>query len=115
MSLDKKALKARLLEQYTKQLDEIIDQLDADKTLNLTEIEEMALGLRYQVGQSTTEALATHASQQQEVDVYSPSCQVRMRSKGRKRKWMKTRSGDVQIERPYYYCEKCRTGHFPPG
>ena len=114
MPLDKKALKARLLERYTSQLDEMLEQLEVDKALNLTEIEEIALELRYQVGQSTTEALAVNASQQQEVDVFCPSCQERMRYKGRKRKWIKTRSGDVQIERPYYYCEACRTGHFPP-
>jgi hypothetical protein len=27
---------------------------------------------------------------------------------------MRTRSGETEIERPYFYCKTCRTGHFPP-
>lgn len=116
MHLDKEALRLRLLEQYTKQLDEALEQLEVEQALDLTEIEEFALKLRHQVGQSTTEALAVvNASQQQAVDVYCPSCQARTRYKGRKKKWIKTRCGAVQVKRPYYYCEHCRTGHFPPG
>lgn len=114
MPLDKKALKARLLERYASQLDEMLEQWEGDDQHHLTEIEEMGLKLRQQVGQSVTEALAVNESQKQEVDVACPTCQGVMRYKGRKRKWMKTRTGDVQIERPYYYCEQCRTGHFPP-
>lgn len=115
MPLDKKALKECLVEQYTAQLDEMLEQVESDDHLHLTEIEELALKLRHQVGQTVTEALAVKESQKQAVDVACPSCQQVMRYKGRKRKWMKTRTGDVQVERPYYYCEPCRTGHFPPG
>lgn len=61
------------------------------------------------------ETLAEHESNPQAVDVVCPECQHRMRFKGRKKKWFKTRSGDVQLERPYYYCDLCRKGHFPPG
>ena len=115
MPLDKKVLKARLLERYAVQLDEMLDQLDGDERLHLTEIEEMALKLRQEVGASITGELAVNESQRQAVDVVCPECQAPMRCKGRKAKWVKTRTGDVQVERPYYYCEPCATGHFPPG
>jgi len=115
MPLDKKALKARLLKRYAEQLDEILEQVDDDKRLHLTEIEEMALQARQDVGQSISEELATTESQKREVDVPCPECQKLMRFKGTKKKWIKTRTGDVQVERAYYYCEHCGTGHFPPG
>ena len=114
MPLDKKALKKRLLEGYTVYLDEMLEQLEGQKNLHLTEIEEMALKLRQEVGENITEELVANESQKQEVDVACAECQQNMRYKGRKKKWMKTRTGDVQVERPYYYCEQCREGHFPP-
>jgi hypothetical protein len=114
MSLDKKSLKAHLLAQYASQLDEMLDKMEEGQALHLTEIEDMALKLRQEVGKDVTETLAVNEGNQHLVDVSCPECHHLMRSKGRKKKWFKTRSGDVQIERPYYYCNDCRKGHFPP-
>jgi hypothetical protein len=114
MPLDKKALKARLLAQYANHLDEILEQVEAEKALQLSEIEALALKVRQEVGQEVSEARAVHESDKQAVDVVCPDCQEVMRYKGRKGKWMKTRSGDVRVEREYYYCERCQSGHFPP-
>jgi hypothetical protein len=114
MSVDKKALKKRLLERYEVQLDEMLEQIEDEKSLHLTEIEEMALQVRQAVGASITEELAVTESQKQAVDVACPECQQNMRYKGRKPKWMKTRSADVRVERAYYYCATCKQGHFPP-
>lgn len=114
MPLDKKALKAKLLEQYADQLDAVLDQLDEDHRFHINEIEDIALDLRQEVGQAVTEALSQRESEQHDVDVACPRCQQTMRVKGRKPKWVKTRTGLVQIARPYYYCETCRAGHFPP-
>jgi len=114
MPLDKKALKAKLLEQYQAHLDEILDQLDEDHRFHISEIEDIALDLRQDVGQDVTLALTQQASQQIDVDVSCPHCKQRMRAKGRKAKWVKTRTGEVHVSRPYYYCEACQQGHFPP-
>jgi hypothetical protein len=43
-----------------------------------------------------------------------PDCQRVMRYKGKKNKQMMTLRGEIEIERDYYYCEDCRSGHFPP-
>lgn len=115
MPLDKEALKARLLGRYAAQLDVMFEQLEGDGQQHLTAIEEQALKLRQEVGQAITEELVMNAGQKQDPDVACPECQQDMRYKGRKKRWMKTRTGDVQVERSYYYCEPCRTGHFPPG
>lgn len=115
MPLDKKALKARLLKRYSEQLDVILEQVDEDKRLHLSEIEDMALQARQDVGQSITAELATNESRKREVDVPCPECQDLMRYKGLKKKWIKTRTGDIQVERAYYYCDHCRRGYFPPG
>jgi predicted RNA-binding Zn-ribbon protein involved in translation (DUF1610 family) len=115
MPLDKKSLKAHLLRQYATQLDDLLEQIEPDQDLKLTEIEGLALNVRHQVGQDVTETLALHESAKQEVDVTCPDCGEIMRYKGRKSKWLKTRTGDVRVERPYYSCDHCQSGHFPPG
>ena len=114
MKLDKKALKAKLLEQYQAHLDAVLDQLDDTHRFHISEIEDIALDLRQEVGKDVTIALTQEESQQKIVDVTCPSCQQRMRAKGRKDKWVKTRTAEVRVSRPYYYCEACQTGHFPP-
>ena len=114
MSEDTKTLKVHLLARYADHLDAILGQVGEDKTLALSEIEAMALKIRQAVGQEVTEALVMHESDKQVIDVKCAACQQVMRYKGRKGKWLKTRSGDVRVERPYYYCETCQSGHFPP-
>lgn len=114
MRLNKKALKAKLLEQYEIHLDEVLDELDEDHRFHINEIEDVALNLRQEVGQDVTVALTQQESQRTDVDVACPHCQQGMRAKGHKKKWVKTRTGEVRVSRPYYYCETCQQGHFPP-
>ena len=42
-------------------------------------------------------------------------CGREMRYKGEKRREVVTSQGKIELERAYYYCEKCRVGIFPPG
>lgn len=114
MPLDKKALKAKLLSHYSARLDDVLEQVADEKRLNISEIEEIALNLRQEVGENVTESLAEHESNQEEVDIICSSCQQKMRNKGRKAKWVKTQSGTIQMKRSYYYCPECQAGHFPP-
>lgn len=113
MAHNKEELKAKLLKAYEAQLDEQFAELDEE--LSLTEIEDIALDLRGQVGAEITQSLIEQQSQRIQPDELCPSCGKRMRNKGRKRRRMVTRSGDMEVERTYYYCETCQTGHFPPG
>ena len=46
MRVDKKRLKAELLEKYGNRLDKLFEDLDPNKELHLTEIEEAALSIR---------------------------------------------------------------------
>jgi hypothetical protein len=45
-----------------------------------------------------------------------PQCQTAMQRRGQRRRRVPTRQGqDVVLQRPYYVCPACETGHFPPG
>ncbi len=41
-------------------------------------------------------------------------CGGKLRNKGKRRKQVVTSQGDLTLDRTYYQCETCRTGHFPP-
>ena len=86
-----------------------------NKALSLSEIEDIALAVRAKVGQEVAQALV---QQQGILSVPGPKCEQcghEMHYKGLKRRHIVSRSGQVDWERAYYYCETCRRGFFPPG
>jgi DNA-directed RNA polymerase subunit RPC12/RpoP len=115
MSSTRETLKLRLVKEYADHLDKLFAGLDPDAELHLTEIEEAALELRQRTGEAVTRALVERQTRLRGPDVACPKCGGRMRYKGKKRKYLRSRSGEMAVERPYYYCMACQTGHFPPG
>lgn len=94
-------------------VDETLAKTDK-KPLTLREIEDIALKVRAQIGEEITQALM---AQQAPVAVPGPVCEEcgqEMHYKGLKKRRVVSRSGEVEWARPYYYCENCRRGLFPP-
>ena|SRR5579863_2132175 len=82
--------------------------------LSLSEIEAIALKLRERIGAAVTQELVR---QQAPMSVPGPACEgcgQEMHYKGLKKRRIVTRTGEVEWERPYYYCDGCRRGFFPP-
>ena len=107
-----KAVEAALRERINVLLEEALRS--ADKPLRLSEIEDIALSVRARIGAEVTQALV---AKQAPVDVPGPVCEEcgrEMHNKGLKKRKVVSRSGEVAWERPYYYCEACRSGLFPP-
>lgn len=44
-----------------------------------------------------------------------PNCGGAVENKGKKKRQVLHREGEVQVERDYYYCPACRQGFFPSG
>ena len=105
-------VEAALRERINGLVDEALGS--ADKPLSLSEIEDIALKVRGQIGAAVTQALV---AKQAPVVVPGPVCAQcgrEMHIKGPKKRRVVSRSGEVEWERPYYYCEQCRRGFFPP-
>ena len=115
MSWKREKLKKALEEKIEAQVEELLQNISDDKQLSLTEIEDLVLATRQEIGQIMTQAVAEVESQPLAPDVNCPSCGRRMQHKGKKPKQVTTQSGDIAIERAYYYCPACRAGFFPPG
>jgi uncharacterized protein with PIN domain len=44
-----------------------------------------------------------------------PECGGSLQNKGKKKRQVLHREGEVRLERNYYYCPACKQGFFPPG
>lgn len=115
MRPDKKRLKDELMKAYEAKLDRLFETLDPQDELHLNDIEEAALALRKEVGQEITQVLVNEQSRPKIPDIMCPTCDQRMKNKGKKGKQISTRSGQVELDRTHYYCTTCGTGFFPPG
>jgi DNA repair exonuclease SbcCD ATPase subunit len=115
MGPDKKRTKVQLMDAAEKAIEDILAKQENSEVMSLTEIEELVLELRQEFGKGATQALVEEAEEERGPGPICPTCGQEMRNKGRKRRRVVTRSGEVEMERMYYYCEKCRAGFFPPG
>jgi DNA repair exonuclease SbcCD ATPase subunit len=110
------AIKAELIKKAERVIDELLDWHQATERANLSQVEEKVLELR----QRLSEEMAVTVIEQQAAvrPVPGPrcgSCGQEMRYKGMKEKTVTSWVGALRLARGYYYCDRCRTGLFPPG
>lgn len=114
MEINQTALKAKVMQEIEARLERKLERLKGRTELDLGEIEDLALEMERELGQVLTQVLVETQGEKRQ-GVMCPVCQQKMTYKGRKVRHLRTRSGEAQVERPYYYCLHCRSGHFPPG
>lgn len=106
-------LKAQLMVQVEALIEEALDK--GEKPLTLEAIEDIALAARDQMAQALTGSLVEQQSDTREIEPpRCPECGQPMRAKGKKSRYLRTRSGETRMERPYFHCPACGRGHFPP-
>lgn len=89
----------------------------AKEDIRLSEIEEIVNELKFELtGELVEDIIQVQASLQPGPGPKCASCGREMRYKGyKKRPAIQTSQGAIELERAYYYCEKCKRGFFPPG
>jgi len=108
--------KARLMAHLEKAVDELLEWDDKHARPTLTQIEEIVLKLRKEVGEEmATEILAEVEGKTPMPGPACPECGREMRFKGEFEKQIESRAGGVDYERGYYACPACGEGLFPPG
>lgn len=109
-------VEAELLAEAKEVIGELLDWTEETEAPTLTQIEDTVLELRKRLG----ERMAALVIEEQEAvrpvpGPGCPTCGREMHYKDMKATTIETRSGEVALERAYYYCKKCRSGLFPPG
>lgn len=115
MKLTREQKKAKLEAAAAGLIEELLAWDEQNEQPNLTQIEDVALALRQRFGQEV--ALTLVAGQEAGQPVEAPVCEQcgkPMRDKGKKQKGVESRVGGLKVERGYYHCRDCESGHFPP-
>lgn len=116
MKRSKEEKRKRLLAKAERVVDEYLAWEETHPRPDLTQIEDIALKLRKELG----EEIAQMAVEEQERRVpvpgpRCPKCGEEMRYKGQKGNRVESRVGQLELERGHYYCPKCKESVFPPG
>jgi len=116
MQKSKKEVKANFLKEAEQIFDELMAWDDAIGAPNMREIEMKILGLRKRLGEDLVKGVVARQEKRQPAEKQTcDQCGEHMENKGLKRKGIESMVGEIELEREYYYCVKCKQGHFPPG
>ena len=114
MSKRNEELEAKLMAKAQEAIQDLIAKQKPKSEITLSDMERNVSELSETLRQDIMQELANQASETAPESVSCPICECVMRYKGRKSKRMVTLSGEIEINREYYYCEACRRGYFPP-
>jgi hypothetical protein len=115
-----KGEKERLRQRFMAKAEEVFEKamasgMQAD-ALSLSEIEETVEGLKFELTGTLVESVVVVRKQGKLGP--GPRCERcgrEMGYKGKKRREVVTSQGKIELERAYYYCDRCQVGIFPPG
>jgi uncharacterized protein with PIN domain len=116
MKASREEKKARLMVRLEKAAEELLDWEEQNPRPTLTQLEDIVLMLRKQIG----EEMAEEVIERMEAKAMAPGprcpkCGKEMRYKGQREKDVESRAGELTLERGYYACPDCDEGFFPPG
>jgi len=108
-------LKAELLATAEEVIDELLEWHKGSEAPTLTEIEDVVLDLRKRLGERMEQTVIKDQEAIHPVPGPTcPTCGEEMHYKGMKKVTVSGRTGDIELERAYFYCDRCRRGLFPP-
>jgi uncharacterized protein with PIN domain len=116
MKKSKEHLKADFLKEAEQIFDELMAWDDEIDEPNMREIETKVLELRKRLGEDLAMGIVSRQEKRQPAEKQiCGECGEQMENKGVKRKGVESMVGEIELEREYYYCVKCKQGFFPPG
>jgi uncharacterized protein with PIN domain len=115
MPTSKSTLKTQLVAQAEAAIEALLKSRPAPETATLTQIEEVVLKASHDFRQTLTAALLAESSARVSPSQFAcPKCGGRAPAKGKRKRRVMTRTGEVSVQREYYYCRACHAGFFPP-
>ena len=108
-------LQEELEQKSSRIIAKLLDWNDEHGVPDLSQIEEILLELREEMGKEFAASLLKNQESVAPLVEKCKTCGKEMRNKGQKTKVVESQIGELEIERGYYYCGECGAGIFPPG
>jgi NADH pyrophosphatase NudC (nudix superfamily) len=108
-------LKACLKAEADAAIEELLAKRKAPAEASLADIEQVVRAASLKFEQALTAELLSESASELPAWPTCPQCGQKMKNKGKRRRRVVTETGEVEIERHYYYCAACGRGLFPPG
>ena len=115
MHQTKEQIKETLMKKIGAELDALLEWKQDVNGATLVEIEDRVMKLREAIGKQTAEKLIESEDAAYPAEMKCAKCGERGENKGLQAVQVKSRLGDLEVERTYWYCRKCREAFFPPG
>ena len=106
---DRDAMIAQLVEKIQKQLEHDLP----DDNATFDQIEDAAARIGQEVAKQVQAKLVKKQSQKPADPTIECSCGGQARYKGRQRRTLLSKQGELSFKRPYYYCARCHRGFTP--
>ena len=108
--------KADLMSKAEGLIDRLLDWEEQTDRPDLSQIEDLVLQLRKELGTEMAEALLDGQDERTPVPGPAcPQCGQEMHYKGQRKKCVESRAGRLEVKRGYYACSPCGEAIFPPG
>jgi len=108
-------LKARLKAEADAAIEELLAKRKAPAEASLADIERVVRAASLKFEEALTAELLSESASELPAWPTCPQCGQKMKNKGKRRRRVVTETGEVELERHYYYCAACVRGLFPPG
>lgn len=114
--MNREEMKKELMEQAEASIDRLIEWERGHKRPNLTAIETIVLEVGKEFEKKMAYALIERQEEVRPVPGPAcPECGKEMWKKDSHPRQVTSLVGELEIERSYYHCARCKTGVFPPG
>ena len=107
-------LKARLMEEAKRAIDELIAEKSAPDQITLREMEQLAIKVGRAVREEGIPGLVEASEKGRQGEKNCPTGGKKGQRRGKRVSQVVSEAGEGRVERHYYYCERCGHGAFPP-
>jgi hypothetical protein len=110
----RQAIRGQLHERFDRWLDELETQLPESEP-TLAQVSETIWALRQQLTAGVAQTIVehTHQEEQHRQHLSCPQCERPLSARPAVTRTAQTLIGDIEVQRPYFYCRSCHLGRYP--
>ena len=114
MSENREVLEKQLRAKAGEAIRTMLEALPNKADLTMDDMERLIGEMGRGIMRETIQGVSQH-EQVEPCQVRCEACRVQMHKRGKRRKRVVTKRGEIELERQYYVCPQCGDGVFPPG